>query len=240
MAITPNMGLTTWSLVDFFNHAQLSQNFIDIDNHDHTSAKGAQIPSSGIAPLAITTAKIADGAVTGAKFAGSLSAANITDGSVTSGKIANQAITATQIGALPSARVYSSTPFAIPNSALTAISFDTTRFNTGLWTSSNPTVLTATATGAYVISGSVHWATSGSGTYRLVGLYKNATDLIAATSRSPVTSATGTRYTSVSTVFRLSAGDYVQLVAQQDTGAALDVEVQANASPELAMTWLSL
>lgn len=40
-----------------------------IDEHDHTSAKGNQIPTGGIADLAVTTAKLAAGSVTPAKKA---------------------------------------------------------------------------------------------------------------------------------------------------------------------------
>lgn len=39
-----------------------------ISAHDHTTGKGQQIPTGGIVNLAVTTAKLADGAVTNAKL----------------------------------------------------------------------------------------------------------------------------------------------------------------------------
>jgi hypothetical protein len=54
------MGLTAWDLgADPYDHAQLATNFAQIDLHDHTTGKGLQIPTAGIANNAITTGKIA-------------------------------------------------------------------------------------------------------------------------------------------------------------------------------------
>lgn len=60
MFTTPNMGLVAWDLEsDFYDHAQLAENFSDIDQHDHSSGKGLQISSEGIASNAVTSAKLA-------------------------------------------------------------------------------------------------------------------------------------------------------------------------------------
>lgn len=72
MSTTPNMGLTKWDLSsDPYDHTQLANNFSAIDVHDHTAGKGVQVPTGGIANLAITTAKLADGSVTAAKLGAS-------------------------------------------------------------------------------------------------------------------------------------------------------------------------
>lgn len=67
MFVTPNMGLSSWDLgTDPYDHAQLSNNFKTIDDHDHTPGpphRGKQIPSAGILDGAVTTAKIAGNAV---------------------------------------------------------------------------------------------------------------------------------------------------------------------------------
>lgn len=56
----PNMGLRAWNLPgDNFNYTELAANWTKVDNHDHTSGKGVQIPSAGIADSAITVAKVA-------------------------------------------------------------------------------------------------------------------------------------------------------------------------------------
>lgn len=89
--VTPNMGLTVWNLGgDFFNYSQLLADFQAIDDHDHTSGNGVQVPTGGIANLAITTAKIADLGITTAK---------INTDAVTSDKIADDAVGSDQIAA---------------------------------------------------------------------------------------------------------------------------------------------
>lgn len=78
MAVTPNMGLIKWSaLADPYDHTQLAGNFQKIDEHDHTSGKGIQIPTAGIADNAITTAKVLDAAITNEKLAGNISASKL-------------------------------------------------------------------------------------------------------------------------------------------------------------------
>lgn len=64
MFTTPNMALTAWDLgSDPYDHSQLASNFSKIDDHDHTVGNGVQIPSAGIADLAITGSKIAANAI---------------------------------------------------------------------------------------------------------------------------------------------------------------------------------
>jgi len=71
MAVTtPNMGLKRWNLTsDLFSYTDLSNNWIAVDNHDHTSGKGIQIPTDGLANLAVTNSKLASAAVTDGKIA---------------------------------------------------------------------------------------------------------------------------------------------------------------------------
>lgn len=71
--VSTNMALNVWNLsTDTFNHTELASNLNKIDAHDHTTGKGVQIPAGGIAANAVITAKIQDGAVTGAKIADAL------------------------------------------------------------------------------------------------------------------------------------------------------------------------
>lgn len=104
MQSSPNMGLTIWDqLSDYFNHAELAANFEALDNHDHTSGKGKQLPEGALAPDSVTGANLKDNSVTGNKLVnGSVSAAklgasvigsaNLQDGAVTSAKVANDAV----------------------------------------------------------------------------------------------------------------------------------------------------
>lgn len=79
----PNItGLTAPSVGDSKNTypTKISDSFTAIDNHDHTSGKGVQIPTGGIVDLAVTAAKLAANAVTTAK---------ILDANVTRAKLAS-------------------------------------------------------------------------------------------------------------------------------------------------------
>lgn len=79
---TTNMGLRVWDQPgDFFSYSELAANLSSIDAHDHTSTKGVQIPTGGIANLAVTNGKLAASAVDSAKIA---------DGNVTAAKIETQ------------------------------------------------------------------------------------------------------------------------------------------------------
>lgn len=70
MLTTPNMGLKQWDQAgDFFSFSELKLNWDAVDQHDHTTNKGVQIPTAGIANLAITGAKIAANAVDVTKLA---------------------------------------------------------------------------------------------------------------------------------------------------------------------------
>ena len=69
--ITPNLGLTVWNnLADPYDSSQLAQNFVAIDQHDHSgSGKGAQInATSAIVDGTISSAKLASPSVNTANF----------------------------------------------------------------------------------------------------------------------------------------------------------------------------
>jgi hypothetical protein len=76
-----NMGLISWtSGSDLFSSSDLSGNWSKVDVHDHTTGKGVQIPTGGIA----------NGAVTGPKIAASaIDATKILDASLTQAKLAS-------------------------------------------------------------------------------------------------------------------------------------------------------
>ncbi len=115
---TPNMGLLVPSVNDADYPTSISDSFDSIDDHDHSSGAGVQIPTGGITnlavttgkisdlavttgkinDLAVTTAKIADSNITTAKIADSnVTTAKIADSNVTEGKIASNAVTTTKI-----------------------------------------------------------------------------------------------------------------------------------------------
>jgi hypothetical protein len=65
----PNIGLVVPASGDTDYPTSISTSMTNLDNHDHTTGKGVQIPTGGIVDLAVTTAKIANSNVTTAKIA---------------------------------------------------------------------------------------------------------------------------------------------------------------------------
>lgn len=81
MITTPSMGLKRWDQPnDIFSYTELSDNFNLLDLHDHSSGKGVQIPTNGLANLAVTDTKLANNAVTDSKVA----SATLTDAKLAS------------------------------------------------------------------------------------------------------------------------------------------------------------
>jgi hypothetical protein len=80
---TTNMGLVKWSeLTDPYDHSQLSGNFQRIDEHDHTSGKGARLKGSSLEDESIGTLQIANLSVTDAKLAGGITTDKLAPGVV--------------------------------------------------------------------------------------------------------------------------------------------------------------
>lgn len=89
MLTTDDMGLTIWdNLSDDYDHNELAANWQAVDNHDHTTGKGKQIPTGGIANFAITNTKLGADAVTTDKILnGTILAADLADGIITASKL---------------------------------------------------------------------------------------------------------------------------------------------------------
>jgi len=86
------MGLSIPSVGDSDYPTSVSTTTTLIDAHNHTSGKGVQVPTGGIADSAVTTAKIATDAVTTAKIA---------DANVTTAKILDANVTQAKLGVAP-------------------------------------------------------------------------------------------------------------------------------------------
>lgn len=231
-ATTPNMGLTQWTSVnDHFNHAQLVANFTLIDQHDHTGSptKGLQIPTGGVVNLAITAAKLA---------ADSVITSKILNANVTTAKLADQAVTAPKVGILPRARAYHNGTQTITNNTVTALTFNSERFDTDSIhdTVTNADRMTCKTAGTYLLGVCINWAVNSTGT-RYVALRVNGTTIIEAATTPGV--AVNDVQQSISTIYPLAVNDYVQVIVKQTSGSGLDITAAANYSPEVYAAFLS-
>lgn len=104
-------------------------------------------------------------------------------------------------------------------------------------TATNNSRLTAPVAGAYLIIGSIRIKQENSGgTSRRLGIFRLDTGTIAAQSWTPNTLANFD--VTISTVYYLEAGDYVELKLSHNSSTALVVESASPLSPEFSMTWL--
>jgi hypothetical protein len=134
--------------------------------------------------------------------------------SVTAGQINSSS----QFGA----SVSDSAGTSIPNNTLTAITFDSEAFDRGAChsTVSNTSRITVPTGGAgiWLITAVVGYP-SGAGTLRVAEIRRNGVNLVAFVQIPPV-SGSGTMVP-IAAVYSLSDADYVELLAQQDSGGAL-------------------
>lgn len=143
----------------------------------------------------------------------------------------------------PQARVYKSTDFTHNSTGnWLACTFDSERWDyypAGYTeqhsTSANTSRLTCRVPGLYVIGGGGVWDTNTTGA-RGVGIYLNGTAFIQTDVGSPAATFT---HQSVTTVWRLGVGDYVELHFYQNSGANRTLTSVAQYSIEFWFGWLS-
>lgn len=155
----------------------------------------------------------------------------ISDG-VTASWVAN---TAGQAGS--GARVYNTANISVSASTETALTFDSERSDSDAYhsTASNTSRITIPTgkAGRYAIGGTAEWAASALGTVRRLSLRLNGTTYLAKETITSIINAALPQ--SVATIYDLVAGDYVELVAFQDTVGAVNITAAGNYSPELAV-----
>lgn len=227
MIISPNLGLRIWSsLSDPYSSEQLAENWARVDEHDHTSGKGPIINTGAIADGAITAAKIASGAIPPPPSVANISSSQIADGAITTPKLANGAVSVVKTQTVLSASASRVAVQAVAAyAAASKITFDTIDFDTGSIVNLglNPTRLTISTSGLYTVSTGCSWQQF-SNYFAFSQILKNNiaigfTDRTLLTNSGYFTSPT----TNVSAILRLSAGDYLELQAAQDSYIALNV-----------------
>jgi len=138
--------------------------------------------------------------------------------------------------AAPACRAYRTTNQTLTTGTDTPISFDGERFDTDNIhdPATNPTRLTCKTAGRYIITGHVAFTPNAGGNNRQVNIRLNGSTVIASDIR-PSSSAASNNRVSISAIYDLAVGDYVELSCYQDTGGNLDVINAANYSPEFEM-----
>lgn len=147
-----------------------------------------------------------------------------------------------EIGNLPAsgggytegARAYNNANISINNDSSTTLTFNSERWDTDTIhdTGSNTSRLTCKTTGVYLISATIDFASNANGR-RQIWFVVDGTTTIAMTN-VPAINGANVRL-SLTTIYSLTADQYVEAVVYQSSGGALNVTVQANWSPEFMM-----
>lgn len=121
----------------------------------------------------------------------------------------------------PAVRAYSTVAISIANNTLTALTFNTELYDTDtMWSSGAPTRVTFTTAGVYLVTMVVAWDNNIVGD-RFGQIRKNGTDVLARESKD-----TGDRSDlivphNITIEEQFAAADYVEVMVQQTSGAAL-------------------
>lgn len=179
---------------------------------------------------------VTPGGAAGGDLAGSYPNPSISENGVSSSEIANGSVGTADLAVAPAARARPISNPTLGNDTVTELSLGNEIFDTGgvHSTTTNPERLTAPVDGYYMISGEVVFAADPNGS-RQVLLRRN--DSIGTIGES-VNRASGTPDRTalpVTTIFRLDAGDYVELDALQSSGGSLDVIASGT---YLAIAWI--
>jgi hypothetical protein len=141
---------------------------------------------------------------------------------------------ATAIGA----RAYNNANIAITTGVVTALTFNSERWDSDTIhdTGSNTSRLTCKTAGKYIITGNIEWAADAT-SVRTLQIRVNGSTAIGNDSRAPLSGVLTTSQTTT-TIYDLAVNDYVELVAYQATAGNLNVLTTANYSPEFSMVWM--
>jgi hypothetical protein len=141
----------------------------------------------------------------------------------------------------PACRAYNSAAISVANATDVFLTFNSERFDNASVhsTSSNTGRLTVPTGGGgkYIIGSNIDYATTFTGVLRASGLRLNGSTYIADQYAPPINSAFSSGRFTVTAIYSLSAADYVEVRAYQDSGGALNVTATGNYSPEFWCFW---
>lgn len=162
---------------------------------------------------------------------GQVTSSEIATGAVRTAELATGAVTAPDIGKLPAVRVYNSTAETIGSGGQTTLTFDSEAFDNGNMhsTTTDTSRLVAPIAGIYEIGANLQWDNGGdTDSYRQFYIRKNDAEYLA-NERLPGSSLAVMDH-NVSTLAKLSAGDYVEIDVFHIAGNDLDITTCSNSS----------
>ena len=161
--------------------------------------------------------------------AGDVNSEAATDGYVLTSDGADGAAWEAAAGANIGCRVYNDAAISVPNTTWTTLNFNSERWDTDNLhsTVSATDRITVTTSGVYVVMANVSFDSHANGDRWITVILDGTTEIA-------VVAQPGNTTTMVaSTIYSLTAGQYLQLRVYQSSGGALNVTAIANYSPEL-------
>lgn len=137
----------------------------------------------------------------------------------------------------PSAKVYdSAADISIADATPTVVTFDSESFDTASLhsTTSNAGRLTAPVTGIYTVAALTHWGGT-SNDERISSIRRNGTEVLGKV--RTVQDDANEQFQSLTAIVKLEAGDYVELVVEQNAGLGGTPLVLDSDGTSLAMAW---
>ena len=209
---TPKLGLTTWAASDPFSVSQLSTNWNLVDTF--ANAHASQHNAGGTDPLTVISASI------------------LTSGTLPLARLA-----------MPGAKVFNNAVAAMTNITWTAVPFNSELydFSTPMHDNvTNNSRVTSQVTGKYIISASISFTASNvAAPIRGIKFRLNGTTDIARVYGPGIQSATEVVDLSLTTVYNLAAGDYVECMGYQNSNGALNLLASSAYSPYMAVHWIA-
>jgi hypothetical protein len=210
---------------------------VNSDDIINGQVKGADIGSS-----AVGTGKVVDDNLQGIDIQdATLTGADIGNSTILTADLANRAVTPGKFGTIPAARATKTSVQSVGNAIAEPLTFDDEDFDTsrplGLHdTSVNNSRLTARISGVYQVHAGVGWVGNATGN-RFLGLRVNGTGCCLAGSRTLAIAGSPNPDTTqaVSSLLKLSAGDFVEAMGAQTSGDNLGA---GGITSFLAMAWV--
>jgi hypothetical protein len=136
-------------------------------------------------------------------------------------------------------RVYHNANQNVATSTNVALAFNSERFDTDAFhdTVTNNSRLTVPAGlgGKYLIHATIAWAANADSNMRTLQLVVNGATYIAIETGPAVSTGSQPTRQTISTVYDMAAGDYVEMVVHQISGVTLAVTTAGNFSPEFGL-----
>lgn len=157
---------------------------------------------------------------------------------------ANSTLTATSLNDCfdpPRCRVRNSANIAVANTTNTIITFDTEEFDVGgmhsTTTNTGRITIPTGGDGTYLVGCHASWAANATGA-RSIYIRLNGSTLLVPDTK-PASSATVVERMGCSTIAKLVAGDYVEVIAYQESGGSLNITTEYQ-NPGFYAIWLAI